>query len=62
MEILHNDIRIFYKLVIFQQKSSTVINREGESRFLQYFGNMRHNSSVPDAFTEVMKVANHSEL
>ena len=29
---------------------------------LQYIGNTRHNSAAPNAFTEVMKVTNHTGL
>ena len=33
-----------------------------ESKLLQYFGNARHNSVALDAFTEVVKVTNHTGL
>ena len=32
------------------------------SKVLQYFGNMRHNSTAPHAFVEVIMMTNHSEL
>ena len=35
---------------------------EGESKVLQYFGNMRHISAVLDAFAEVVKLTNHTGL
>ena len=35
---------------------------KGESKVLQYFGNMRLNLVAPDGFTEVMKVMNHIGL
>ena len=31
----------------------------GELKFLQYFGNMKHNSAALNAFTEVEKVMMH---
>ena len=34
----------------------------GESKVLQYFGNMWHSSAVLDAFGKVMKVMNHTRL
>ena len=34
----------------------------GESKVLQYFGNMRHDSAILDAFTKVMYVTNHSGI
>ena len=33
-----------------------------ESKVLQYYGNMRHNLAVLDAFVEVVKVTNHIRL
>ena len=33
-----------------------------ESKVLQYFGNVTHNSAASDAFVEVMKVMNHFGL
>ena len=33
----------------------------GESKVLQYFGNMRCNSAAPDAFSNVVKVSNHTK-
>ena len=33
-----------------------------ESKVLQYFGNVRHNSAAADAFTEGVKVMNHNGL
>ena len=35
---------------------------EGESKVLQYFGNMRHNLAASDALATVMKVTNFSGL
>ena len=32
----------------------------GESKVLQYFGNMKHNSVAPDTFVEMMNVSNLS--
>ena len=33
-----------------------------ESKVLQYFGNIRHNSAILDTFADVMKVINHTGL
>ena len=33
-----------------------------ESKALQYFGNVRHNTAAPDNFIGVMKVTNHTGL
>ena len=49
-----NLIRFFY--------SSGFLNYSGESKVLQYFGNVEHNSTVLDAFADVMKVTNHTKL
>ena len=34
----------------------------GESKILICFVNVKHNSIVPDAFAEVVKVTNHTGL
>ena len=34
----------------------------GESKVLQYFGNMRNNLATPDDFAEVIEITNHPEL
>ena len=34
----------------------------GESKVLPYFGNVRHNSVALDAFAEVVKKTNQTEL
>ena len=33
---------------------------QGESKFLQYFGNISHTSTAPNGFTNVMKVSTHT--
>ena len=33
----------------------------GESKVLQYFGNMRHSLAALDSFAEVVTVMNHTE-
>ena len=38
------------------------IENQGESKILQLFGNVWHNSTIPGAFAEVMKVTNHTGL
>ena len=37
-------------------------NNLDESKALHYFCNMKYNSAAPDAFAEVMRVMNHTEL
>ena len=32
------------------------------SKVFEYFGNMRHNSAVPDVFTKIVKMTNHTGL
>ena len=35
---------------------------KSESKVLQYFSNVRHNSAAVDAFVEIVKVTNHIGL
>ena len=37
-------------------------NSQGESKVLQYFGKMRHNSVAPDTFVMAIKMMNHIGL
>ena len=41
--------------------SNEQITRVSE-KFLQYFGNMRHNLAALNAFTKVVKMTNHTGL
>ena len=34
----------------------------GERKFLQYFGNIKHNLAALDAFAKVVKVTNYTGL
>ena len=42
--------------------TTTCFTYEGESKVLQYFCNMRHNSTVPNVLAEVMKGTNYTGL
>ena len=50
-----NDLTVSQIVVISNQL-------HGESKVLQYFGNMRHNSAASNAIAEVEKVTNYTGL
>ena len=61
-EHVYYDVILQYVNHYAMRTSTPFLKYLGESKVLQYFGNMKHNSSVPGAFAEVMKMMNHNRL
>ena len=56
-----NIVSLNLNKIYFESKcmySITFLKSSHESKVLQYFSNMKHNSTDPDVFTEVVKVMN----
>ena len=59
IELAYYDIAVQY---VSHYTTGTHLVILGKSKILYYFGNARHNSAALDAFTNIVKVANHTVL